>query len=76
MLQVIDEIDDAVSTSRQWWMGVHAEIGLSLLSGIGIGAIVAAIWMGQEALLICAGVLMLGCAGMLKINAFHLEAGR
>ncbi len=76
MLQVVDEVDDAVSATRHWWIGVNAEIGLSLVGGICIGGIVAAIWMGQEALLISAAVLVLGSAAMLKIIGAPLETGR
>ncbi len=68
MLQVVDEIDDAISTTRLWCLGVHADIGLSLAAALGSGAIVAAIWTGQEALLISAATLVLGAAGALKIH--------
>jgi hypothetical protein len=74
MLQVVDEIDDAVSTTRLWCLGVHADIGLSLAAACGSGAIVAAIWTGQETLLIGAAALVLGAAGALKIHGAQFGA--
>jgi hypothetical protein len=74
MLQVVDEIDDALSTTRLWWLGVHAEIGLSLAAALGTGAIVAAIWAGQEALLISTAALVLGAAGALKFHGAQFGA--
>ncbi len=74
MLQVVDEIDDVVSITRLWCLGVHAEIGLSLAAAASIGAIVTAIWTGQEALLIFAAALVLGAAGALKIHGAQFDA--
>jgi hypothetical protein len=74
MLQVVDEIDDAVSITRLWCMGVHSEIGLSLAAALGAGAIIAAIWTGQEALLIFAAALVLSAAGALKVHGAQLGA--
>ena len=43
MLQVVDEIDDAISTLRLCSLGLSAEIGLAVAGALGIGAIGAAV---------------------------------
>jgi len=76
VLQVVDEIDDAISTARLWCLGVHVDIGLSLAAALGSGAIVAAIWDGQEALLIVAATFVLGAAGAMKIHGAQFDHSR
>jgi hypothetical protein len=42
MLQVVDEIDDAVSTVRLFALGMRSEARLLLAGGLSIGALTAA----------------------------------
>jgi hypothetical protein len=76
MLQVVDEIDDALGAVRHWSMGTAAEIGLVVAGGLGIGAIGAAIATGAELTLILAAVIVLGVAAGLKIYGSRLQNGR
>ena len=69
MLQVVDEIDDAIGALRLCCLGVTAEFGKVLAGSIGIGAIGAAIATGAEVSLICSAAIMLGLAATLKILA-------
>jgi len=46
MLQVVDEIDDAVGAIRLYALGLQAEVGLMVAGGVSAGAIYAAIVSG------------------------------
>jgi hypothetical protein len=72
MLQVVDEIDDALGAARLYWLGLAAEIGLALAGGLGIGAIIAAIAAGAEIQLIWSAAIMFGLAAALKIHELRL----
>jgi hypothetical protein len=48
MLQVVDEIDDAIGALRLCTLGVCAEIGLAVAGGLGMGAIGAAVVAGAQ----------------------------
>jgi hypothetical protein len=76
MLQVADEIDDAVGALRLYSLGLAAEIGLIVGGTLGLGAIAAAIAAGAEAELICCATMMLSLAGGLKIRGSQLQASR
>jgi hypothetical protein len=76
MLQVVDEIDDAVGAVRLWSLGAAAEVGLLVAGGLGIGAIGAAIATGAEMSLIFTAAIVLSLAAGLKIHGFRLQAGR
>jgi hypothetical protein len=69
MLQVVDEIDDAIGALRLLFLGLAAEIGLVVAGSLGIGAIGAAIATGAEVSLICSAAIVLGLAAALKIQA-------
>jgi len=76
MLQVVDEIDDAVGALRLWALGICAEIGLVAAGGLGIGAIGAAIATGAEVPLMFSAAIVLSLAATLKIHGLQLEASR
>jgi hypothetical protein len=76
MLQVIDEIDDAVGALRLYYLGVAAEIGLMLAAGLGIGAICAAIAAGAAVPLILSAALVLSLTAILKIHRSRLQSYR
>jgi hypothetical protein len=76
MLQVVDEIDDAVGALRQWCVGLGAEIGIAPFGALGLGAIGAAVVTGAEITLLCAVAGILGTAALLKIHARQLPATR
>jgi hypothetical protein len=46
MLQVADEIDDAVGALRHYALGLRAEVGLVVAGGVSAGAIYAALLAG------------------------------
>jgi hypothetical protein len=69
MLQVVDEIDDAIGALRLCSIGVAAEFGKVVVGSLGIGAIGAAVATGAEISLICAAVIVLSLAATLKIRA-------
>jgi hypothetical protein len=76
MLQVVDEIDDAISASRLCFLGLASEIGLVVAGGLGISAIAAAVVTGAEVQLICSAAIMLSLAAALKLHATQLEPSR
>jgi hypothetical protein len=73
MLQVVDEIDDAIGAVRLYSIGHAAEIGLSLAGGLGIGAICAAIATGAEVTLICSAAIVLSLGATLQVH--RLQTG-
>ena len=76
MLQLVDEIDDAVSMLWLCGVGVAAEIGLVLAGTLGIGAIGAALAAGAEVTLICSAAIMLSLGAALKLRLLQVRAGR
>ncbi len=50
MLQVLDEIDDALGALRQWWLRVQPEVESGLLAGWGVAVFGLATLMGPVAL--------------------------
>jgi hypothetical protein len=68
ILQVVDEIDDAIGALRLFFLGLAAEIGLAVAGGLGIGAIGAALAAGAEVPLICCAAIVLSVAAALKIH--------
>ncbi len=76
MLQVMDEIDDAIGAVRQWALGFGAAAGLGAAAAMGMAGIAAAIWSGQEPLLVLAAAAMLSVAAALKMHGTQLQIGR
>jgi hypothetical protein len=76
MLQVVDEIDDAIGALRLCLLGLSAEIGLVVAGGLGIGCIGAAVVAGAEVQLICAAAIMLSLATALKMHGSQLRIRR
>ena len=77
VLQVVDEIDDAIGALRLCFLGLAAEFGLAAAGGVGIGAIgaiAAAVATGAEISLICSAVITLSLAAILKIRAIGRRA--
>jgi hypothetical protein len=74
ILQVIDEIDDAIGALRLCSLGVGADIGLMVAGSLGIGAICAAIAAGAEVSLICSAVIVLSLAAALKIHGSKMPS--
>jgi hypothetical protein len=72
MLQVVDEIDDAIGAFRLCCLGLAAEIGLAAAGGLGAVAIGAAIVTGAEISLLCSAAIMLSLAAALKIRGSQL----
>jgi hypothetical protein len=76
MLQVVDEIDDALGALRLCSLGLAAEIGLLVGGTLGVGAIGAAIAAGAEAELICSATIVLSLAAALKVRTTQLHTSR
>jgi hypothetical protein len=76
ILQVVDEIDDAVGALRQCFLGLAAEIGLVVAGSLGIGAIGAALATGADVPLICCAAIVLSLAAALKIHGSQLPIDR
>jgi hypothetical protein len=76
MLQVVDEIDDAIGALRLCSVGVAAEIGLGLAGGLGIAAIGAAVATGAQITLICSAAILIGVATILKIHGSRPSSER
>jgi hypothetical protein len=76
MLQVADEIDDALSALRQCSLGLAAEIGLAVAGALAIGAIVAAVLAGAQNMLIFSAAMLISLAGALKIHGSRLSPER
>ncbi len=76
MLQVVDEIDDAIGALRLWSMGLAAETGLAAAACLGMGAIGAAVVRGADLLLICCAAALLSLAAVLKIQGSRLPTSR
>ena len=68
MLQVVDEIDDAIGAVRLWGVGMAAELGIKVSAGLSLGGVCAAIWLGEEPLLVYSAAAMLSIAAALKLH--------
>jgi hypothetical protein len=73
ILQVADEIDDAIGALRLCSVGLAAEAGLLAAGGLGLLAIGAAIATGAEATLIFSAAIVLSLAATLKIHESQLR---
>jgi hypothetical protein len=76
ILQVVDEIDDAIGALRLFFLGLSAEIGLVVAGSLGIGAIGAALATGADVPLICCAAIVLSVAAALKIHGSQLSIDR
>ncbi len=76
MLQVVDEIDDAIGALRLAFLGAAAELGLVVAGVLGIGAIGAALAAGAEASLIATASIALCLAAALKFRQSQIRASR
>ena len=76
MLQVIDELDDAIGALRLWGCGAGAEMGLVVGCSIGVLAIGAALLMGAEPRLMSAAAIVLAAAAALRIRGLKFAPGR
>jgi hypothetical protein len=76
MLQVVDEIDDAIGALRLWYVGLAAEIGLAAGTCLGMGVIAAAVDRGADPFLISCAAALLGLAAVFKIHSLRLLTTR
>ena len=76
MLQVLDEIDDAVGAVRLSCVGLAAEIGLAAAGCLGIAAIGVAVAAGAQVTLILSAGIVLSVAAALKIRGLQDPSGR
>jgi hypothetical protein len=67
VLQVVDEIDDAISAMRLYSLGLIAEIGLLLAGSLGIASVCAALAVDAESALISTAAIFLSVAAAFKI---------
>ena len=71
MLQVVDEIDDAVGAVRLWGVGMAAELGMKVSAAFGLAGVCAAIWLREESLLVYSAAAMLSIGAALKRHRFQ-----
>jgi hypothetical protein len=69
MLQVADELDDALGVLRHGWFGLVAEVGVLMLAGFGVAAEVAGPAFGAQPALLGAGALTANVAALLQARA-------
>jgi hypothetical protein len=72
MLQVVDELDDAVGTLRHGCLGLAAETGVVLLAGFGVAAEAVGPSLGAQPALVGAGALTVSVAAFLKARGGRL----
>jgi hypothetical protein len=72
MLQVADELDDAVGVLRFGWSGLLAEVDVLLLAGLGIAAEVAGPSLGAQPALVGTAALTANVAALLKARGARL----
>ena len=73
VLQVVDEIDDAVGALRLASAGWTAELGLAGAGALGIAAICAGIAVHAEVSVIAAASILLSLAAGLKVQEMQLR---
>jgi hypothetical protein len=68
VLQVMDELDDAVAGVRQWWLGAHPQILFLLLCAGVLGGLIAALLLGAAPILLGAAAIALGVHGAISLH--------
>jgi hypothetical protein len=74
MLQVADEVDDALGLLRHGWLGVAAELGSAILAGGGIAAALAGCTQGAEPVTLGAAAITANLAALLEIRSARRAA--
>jgi hypothetical protein len=74
MLQVADEVDDALGVLRHGWLGVAAELGSVMLAGGGTVAALAACAQGAEPVTLGAAAITANLAALLEIRSARRAA--
>jgi hypothetical protein len=72
MLQVVDEFDDYFGVLRLHAMGLQSDLGVVAGGFTVVSAILAAAWLGADALVMSGAVGALGLAGLLKMQRLML----
>jgi hypothetical protein len=73
ILQVIDEVDDALAALRHGWLGFHVESGVALAAGLTMVAIAAALAAGTSPGIIGAAAVMLAAGAAWKLHDARLR---
>ena len=76
MLQVVDEIDDALGALRLAASGLGAELGMVAAAGLGLTAICAGIAAEAEVSLISAAAILLSAAAGLQVQSMRAPKTR
>jgi hypothetical protein len=74
MLQVADEVDDALGVLRHGWLCVSAELGSTLMAGGGIAAALAGCTLGAEPVSLGAAAITANLAALLEIRSARRAA--
>ena len=69
MLQVADELDDALGALRHGWSGLMAEIGALVLAALGLAAAFVGLKLGAEPASIATAAVAANLAALLKFRA-------
>jgi hypothetical protein len=75
VLQVVDEMDDAIGAARLHWMGLNAEIGALLGGGAVIAALGATLAVGREAVVICSAAVILSIGAGISLRGRQRAVG-
>jgi len=60
MLQVIDEVDDAIGAFKHRWLGLGSEIGMPLVAGISMAVVGMAFAAHTNGVLFAAAAILSG----------------
>jgi hypothetical protein len=72
MLQVVDELDDALGVLRHGCYGLLAEVGTPMLAAVSLGAAVAGPRLGADPALIGTAAVAANLAALLEIRSARL----
>lgn len=74
VLQVADEVDDALGLLRHGWLGLAAEVGSLILAGAGSAAAIAGCTLGAEPVLVGTAAITANLAALLEIRSARRAA--
>jgi hypothetical protein len=74
MLQVADEVDDALGLLRHGWLGIAAGLDSRMLAGAGTAAAVAGCTLGAEPVLLGMTAITANLAALVEIRSIRRAA--
>ena len=74
MLQVVDEVDDALGLLRHGWLGISAGLNSRMLAGAGTAAALAGCTLGAEPVLLGVTAITANLAALAEIRSARRAA--